>query len=122
MMHKTRQFSIKPATPEEIAADMQRATWCLCNGYSVEHNGKTYLVLNDSTSEDSTAEYAVYHVLDTTPTGYLAEQQESLTFGWMEPQELPAELRQAFEYREWLGAPREITAQPYREHRCYRCA
>lgn len=122
MIHKSRRFSIKPVTLEEIAGDMTSTSWCLCNGYSVQHGDSTFLVLNDSFNEDSLQEYAVCHVLQHVGTVYRVEQQESLTFSWIGSERLPDELKNAFEYRGWLGQPFTVNTDHYQQHHCGLCA
>lgn len=73
MFHKGRTHNVAEiATAEELAKKLTETVWTLCTGF--RHAG--YLYLNDSSSEDGAAEYAIYK--DGDPTG----QIESITFGW----------------------------------------
>ena len=56
MMHKSRTWCIFPiATKEDLAHKLAESTWCLCTAFEIGD----YLFLNDATSEDGAAEYAV---------------------------------------------------------------
>ena len=80
MMHTSRRWQVAEVSSAEELAEMISAgrTWTLCSGFSVA-GYPDYLFLNDSTSEDAAAEYAVIH-------GGLAathhRQIETITFSW----------------------------------------
>ena len=66
------------ASPEELAHFLTEMTWPLCQGFVVAGH-PDYLFLNDATSEDGLAEYAVVHGgLDATSR----RQVESITFSF----------------------------------------
>jgi hypothetical protein len=79
-----RVYNLKTCTAKEMLEDLTHTkTWTLCTGWKV---GDT-LYLNDSTSEDGAQEYAVLRV--RSEDGRLSAQQfESVTFGWMELDEI----------------------------------
>ena len=70
MIHNKRKYDVREvSSPDELADELIRTTWCLCTGFSLEG----YLFLNDSFTEDSAQEYAV--VRD-------GSQVESITVSW----------------------------------------
>lgn len=119
MMHPKRLFGVTDVgSSEDLAEKLTHHTWTLCTGF--RHAG--YLYLNDSTSEDGVAEYAVFN----EKTG---RQVESITFGWYKPDKFGL-------YNEALGYIRKISAGEHgcisatplpridsnRPHRCGACA
>jgi hypothetical protein len=83
MLHKTRQWSIHPKTLDEIVESFIHSdSWVLCNGLKFELNGKEYLLLNDSTSEDAIQEYALCRIEEALTSHYLVTQLDSLTITW----------------------------------------
>jgi hypothetical protein len=87
MMHKKRRWSVTDvATPEELATELTRCTWCLCAGFRIG----SYFFLNDSTSEDGAQEYAVVHLRD-----HDAAQIESVTVSWTTQEKLLDLIREA---------------------------
>lgn len=87
MVHKSRKFSVCLSTPEETAEKLVNHSWTLCSAFYVNVPGETdrgiYLV-NDSFSEDSAQEYAVFRA---NPGSAELEQIESLTVSWYESPE-----------------------------------
>lgn len=78
MWHSKRLWSVgNVATAEELAEKLTNHTHCLCTGFRCGG----YLFLNDSLSEDGSAEYAVLKPLDDGTY----RQIESITFGWTTP-------------------------------------
>ena len=85
MFHRNRKWSVADMTEdlkarwdyaglsddEALAKMLVHQTWCLCTGFRLGG----YLYLNDSTSEDGAAEYAIVK----EATGI---QVESITFCW----------------------------------------
>lgn len=72
MFHRKRKLVVVPiATAQELADKLTNYTWCCCNGFS--YGGLWFL--NDSTSPDGAAEFAVVDALTRV-------QVESVTFGW----------------------------------------
>jgi hypothetical protein len=87
MMHRHRSWSISVVTtPEDLASELTRCTWCLCAGFRIG----AYLFLNDATSEDGAQEYAVVHVRDHEHV-----QIESITVSWTTQEKLLAMIRDA---------------------------
>ena len=85
MMHKSRTWCIFPiATKEDLAHKLAESTWCLCTAFEIGD----YLFLNDATSEDGAAEYAVLKKPATAEAPYM--QIESITASWMS--EAPARI------------------------------
>jgi|SRR5215472_11785305 len=72
MMHKQRRHYVGTVeTAEQLAEKLTQHTWTLCTGFRLGG----FLFLNDSTSEDGAAEWAVVRESDSM-------QVESITFGW----------------------------------------
>lgn len=72
MIHSNRPFSITDMdTAEGLAEKLTKHSWTLCTGFRF----KGFLFLNDSFSEDGSAEFAVVRESDGV-------QVESITFGW----------------------------------------
>jgi hypothetical protein len=86
MMHRRRWSVTDIATPEQLAAELKRCTWCLCAGFRIGH----YLFLNDSTSEDGAQEYAVVLLSDQGSV-----QIESVTVSWTTQEKLLDLIREA---------------------------
>lgn len=89
MLHNgKRSFKAVPvSSAEELAHEVTRATWVLCTGFRLGD----LLFLNDSFTEDSSAEYAVIQLPENTETlpntTVIGKQIESITFGWCTEQE-----------------------------------
>jgi hypothetical protein len=83
MLHKTRHWCIfAPTLAEIIESFIKTDSWVLCNGLKFEHEGREYLLLNDSTGEDSIQEYALCRIEETLTSHYLVTQLDSLTITW----------------------------------------
>lgn len=73
MFHSRRWIVADVDSVDDLAHKLTEQSWCLCNGFRLAGT----IFLNDSTSEDSVAEYAVLR-----REGDLWKQTESITFGW----------------------------------------
>jgi hypothetical protein len=83
MMHKTRQWCIHSQTLDQLVESFIKTdSWVLCNGLKFEYNGREYLLLNDSTGEDSIQEYALCRIEEALTSHYLVTQLDSLTITW----------------------------------------
>jgi hypothetical protein len=71
MLHKNRVWQVKDLAAEALAGELQRCTWCGCQGF----RAGGVLWLNDSTSPDGGQEFAV--VREST-----GRQFESVTVNW----------------------------------------
>lgn len=91
-MHDRRRWGVGPvASAEELARKLTGSTWTLCTGFYVEGHPE-YLFLNDATSEDGGAEFAVLKG-GLGATEHV--QVESITFSWCTEQEALAFIRSA---------------------------
>ncbi len=114
MLHNKRRWSLYPVeTAQELAELLTTQCWTLCTGF--EYAGIWYL--NDSTSEDGIAEYAVI---------YEGHQIESVTFGWCGPEAaLRHILRVTAQAEELLKEPWSHPVEPrvedWEKHRCRHC-
>ncbi len=81
MMHRSRRWVINQvAAMEELATMLSKQTWTLCSGFFVAGH-PAYVFLNDATSENSAAEFAVVHGgIDAVQWS----QFESISFSWVE--------------------------------------
>lgn len=113
---------MKPATLEEIKADFERtASWVACNSYRVEHEGTTYLLLNDA-FDGSGSELAICRVLAGGEGLYMVEQLESLTICWVEPERIPAAIVKCIEHPVWVSTPFVVKCDDWQDHHCRLCA
>jgi hypothetical protein len=86
MFFERRPHNIKTIDDAgELADKLTSTTWCLCNGFRIGD----VIFINDSTSEDGAAEFAVIEVDSEQPTH--GKQIESITFGWLHD-DVPAAL------------------------------
>ena len=80
MMHDKRTFAVKSyASLPTMCHALTDHTWCLCNGFRYG----PLVLLNDSFSEDGTAEFAVYDEHRNNGT-----QIESITVSWCTAEKL----------------------------------
>lgn len=138
MMHDKRIWCLSPSTPAEISTDLagkdnpEARTWTLCTGYRYELGGKTYLFVNDSTSEDALQEYALLEVISDVYEPYTdyatVRQLESITVSWCTREDLLGYLTKvndpeflAFVHTWWGTKHFTIQTHPQNE-RCWRCA
>lgn len=121
MFYPNRRYSIKPVTPEEMI-EVKEHTWCLCNSWSIQLDGETFLLLNDASSEDGALELGICRVIKPTPSGYIVEQRESLTLSWVDSERIPATIIKCCEELGFRSKPFEVRADNYTEHQCFRCA
>jgi hypothetical protein len=89
MIHSARPFTLVDETDPLIVADkLTVQTWTLCTAFRLrlvnEGRASEIILLNDSFSEDSAQEFAVY------ADGHLIE---SLTVSWMNKTDLACRLR-----------------------------
>jgi hypothetical protein len=121
MMHKSRTWCIFPiATKEDLAHKLADSTWCLCTAFEIGD----YLFLNDATSEDAAAEYAVLKKPATAEAPYM--QIESITASWMSEERLlefiSRTLAGEYDESDWVR-PVEPKLETCAQHqRCHRCA
>lgn len=103
MMHSKRTWAVKVCSLDEAAADMARClTYVGCSGWQVDLDGQTWLLLNDSTSEDGAQELGVCLLLEppdedvrrALPVAATVRQVESLTVSWIETR-TPEQIREA---------------------------
>ena len=122
MMHKSRTWCIFPiATKEDLAHKLAESTWCLCTAFEIGD----YLFLNDATSEDGAAEYAVVKKPAVAGAPYI--QLESITASWMSEERLLEFISRTLAGEiglevEWAREvqPKLETAEQHK--RCHRCA
>lgn len=134
MMHSRRRWGITKKTVEQIAQDLIKSdVWVLCNGYLFEHGGQQYVMLNDSTSENSVQEYAILLVERVEGNTYYGKQVESLTTTWARRkddasdelasvEQFAAEIRKCAECRKFGKSVLRFAANEDSKHRCYLCA
>ena len=80
MMHETRAFNLlDEADPDGLARKLTDQTWTLCTAFRLSSAAGAILLLNDSFSEDSAQEFAVFRD---------GKQIESLTVSWMNHHDL----------------------------------
>ena len=117
MLHNIRIWSIASAeSPEWLAEQLTRFTWCGCNGFRLGE----YLFVNDATCADGAQEYAALK-----QDGDHFVQIESLTFSWMDYEKALNIIRNilAGEFdNERYGSVTASRLQMPEEHgRCYLC-
>ena len=123
MFHSKRIWCVTPKeTPEEVARLLKEHTWTLCTAFEI----RGYLFLNDSTSEDGAAEFAV--VKRPAEVGGQFLQVESITFGWCDYAKALDYIQRAlsgdYDALEFVRAvePRLETADEHRARYCQLCA
>lgn len=80
-----RVYSLWRGLSEREAAEkLVGSTFVLCLGFALERDGVELLVLNDATSEDGAAEWAMILVDARWETETLGTQIETITFGWID--------------------------------------
>lgn len=120
MMHKKRTWSVSQvASVDELADKLVNHTWTTCSGFYVAGHSEYYF-LNDSTSEDGAAEFAVVR----TDGGSTFKQVESITFSWCTVEKAREYILRAlageFDADGWNCGVLLIDASP--QHRCHACA
>ncbi len=121
MMHKSRTWCIfLIATKEDLAHKLAESTWCLCTAFEIGN----YLFLNDATSEDGAAEYAVLKKPVTAEAPYM--QIESITASWMSEDRLLEFISRTLagenDASDW-ARPVEPKLETSEQHECcHRCA
>ncbi len=122
MMHTSRTWCIFPiATPEDLAHKLAESTWCLCTAFEIGD----YLFLNDATSEDGAAEYAVLKKPATAGAPYI--QLESITASWMTEERLLEFISRTLVGEiglevEWAREVRPRLESSEQHKRCHLCA
>ncbi len=123
MLHTRRRWCVFDRSDlEELSRELTSRTWVLCTGI----RWRGLLILNDATSEDSLAEYAVINEKS-------GAQSESLTVSWMKALELSETLTKIADgkwnlvmVRKWTDQkdPRERieTPEQHPQRRCSLCA
>lgn len=122
MMHKNRTWCIVPvAMREDLAYKLAESTCCLCTAFEIGD----YLFLNDATSGDGAAEYAVLKKPATAEAPYI--QLESITASWMSSAQLLEFISRTLAGQiglevEWACKvqPKLETAEQHK--RCHHCA
>jgi hypothetical protein len=119
VFHRTRRWCVTPvASAEELAEKLTEHTWTLCTAFSLGG----YLFLNDATSEDGAAEFAV---LKMTTAG-VHIQIESITFSWCTRERALELIRQvlagAFDAAGMFGPVKPRLDTPEQHGRCPLCA
>ena len=120
MFHHDRTWCVTSvASAEELAQKLTSIVWTCCTAF--ELGG--YLWLNDSTSPDGVAEFAVLKRL--TPDGPML-QVESITFGWCDYDTSLAYIQQAlrgeFDGSEFAREVQPRLQTPQEHGRCHHCA
>ena len=130
MFHRNRKWSVADMTEdlkarwdyaglsddEALAKMLVHQTWCLCTGFRLGG----YLYLNDSTSEDGAAEYAIVK----EATGI---QVESITFGWTTDAKAVATIQEIsagkYDRENYGGGPsNSARIESSAHHTCHLCA
>jgi len=115
MLHKTRKWCVCDVeSAEDLADKVTKSCWTMCTGFRY----KGYLFLNDSTSSDGIAEYAVVKEDNL-------KQVESITFGWCNFEQaldyICRIVEGEFDEQAWeSGITREQIQSP-KEHKCHWC-
>ena len=120
MFHHDRTWCVTSvASAEELAQKLTSIVWTCCTAF--ELGG--YLWLNDSTSPDGVAEFAVLKRL--TPDGPML-QVESITFGWCDYDTSLAYIQQAmrgeFDGSKFVHEVQPRLQTPQEHGRCHHCA
>ncbi len=122
MMNTLRTWCIFPiATPEDLAIKLASSTWCLCTAFEIGD----YLFLNDATSEDGAAEYAVLKRPAMPEAPYI--QLESITASWMTEERLLEFICRVLAGEiglevEWACEVRPSLESSEQHKRCHHCA
>lgn len=120
MFHTNRTWCVTPvASAEELANKLTSIVWTCCTAFELDG----YLWLNDSTSPDSAAEFAV--LKRPSPGGPLL-QVESITFGWCDYDTSLAYIQQAlrgeFDASTFAHEVHPRLQTPQEHGRCHHCA
>ena len=120
MFHHDRTWCVTPVeSAEELARKLTTIVWTCCTAF--ELGG--YLWLNDSTSPDGAAEFAI--LKRQTPDGQML-QVESITFGWCNQQQsleyVQQALRGEFDASEFAHEVHARLQTPQEHGRCHHCA
>ena len=110
MLHHHRRFAVTVVpSMEELTEKLTQHTWTLCTCFSYQG----LLLANDSFTEDSAQEYAVYKE---------ARQIETLTVSWMTRERLQEVIEALLrgEYTEY-GPVAPLHTEPASEHSCSLC-
>ena len=116
-MHSRRVHCVGPVdTARHLAEKLTQSSWCLCSGFSVAGH-PDYVFLNDSTSEDSAAEFGI---IKKKGEGFT--QVESITFSWTTPAQaldyIERALRGEFDCQ---GYPVKVFVESPEDHSCRLC-
>jgi len=113
MIHSKRKFTRRtlPSFAELGAFITKSPSWVLCQGFAVEvEPGTSWVLLNDSSTEDSIAEFCVL-----LETGDAISQVESFTIGWMDAAGISADM-QALEDQRQAGTLKAYRHTPIAWH------
>ena len=120
MFHQDRTWCVTPVeSAEELARKLTTVVWTCCTAFELSG----YLWLNDSTSPDGAAEFAV--LKRQTPDGRML-QVESITFGWCSRDESLTYIQQAlrgeFDANDFAREVQPRLQTPQEHGRCHHCA
>ena len=120
MFHDDRTWCVTPVgSAEELARKLHTTVWTCCSAFELDG----YLWLNDSTSPDGAAEFAILKRL--APDGPML-QVESITFGWCDYDETLRYIRQTlrgdFDSGSFVREVRPRLQTPDKHGRCPHCA
>ena len=114
MQNVNRTFAVaRMESITALARELKRSTWTLCTGFQY----KNLLFLNDSESEDSAQEYAVFNM----DTGF---KIESITVSWMQEENLISWVVELGNNPEQLNLGRyalKLEYLPEQKHNCLLC-
>jgi len=118
MDHGDRTFCLMEAEDdEELARLLSGHVWNLCRGFV--HQG--LLILNDSSSEDEPARYAVMR-MESDDDGLISGVQvDSFTFGGIDPELALRHIREIKDGRDFMTQPLTVRTEPHWHHTCELC-
>lgn len=129
MINKNRRFSINAVKLDELLAQLhEQPAWTLCSAWVVEHEGRQFVIANDSTY-DGGSEYAICRLRSQTDNTVTVQQIESLTVRWIVRNPLTDEREPIDKLRNYFllafatpeeGYSREITLRADREGQGHR--